>query len=322
MTENVERYQVFIYVAAAVLGAAAGLTAPNAVGWIEALVWPALALLLYATFCQVRVAEAVRAFNHGRFFAASLVANFLLVPLLVWALSTLLLPDPAVRLGVLLVLLVPCTDWFVTFTHLGGGDSRLATAVVPVQLLIQFLALPLYLWVILGREFVGAVAVGPFLQVFTGLIVAPFALAALTRHMADRSPLGADWLRVTSRLPIPLLALVILLVAGSQAPGLGGALGALGWAAVVFVVYVLVAAPLGRVVAGAFRLEVGAGRTLAFNVGTRNSFVVLPLALALPAGWEAAAAAIVLQSVIELAGLIGYLRVVPGWLLRAPAGKP
>lgn len=308
-----ERYQVLIYATALLAGAGGGLIAPDAAGWLERLVWPVLAALLYSTFCQVRTSDALGAFRHWGFFAASLAGNFGLVPLLVWALASLLPPDPALRLGVFMVLLVPCTDWFVTFTHLGQGSSRLAVAVVPVQLLVQFALLPLYLWLFVGPALV-EIAAGPFLEAFVGLIAVPFALAALTRRWATASPLGGRWLHLSASLPTPLLATTIFLIAASQARAFLDSLSGLGWAALVFLLYMLAAAPLARLVALAFRLDLSAGRTLAFNLGSRNSFVVLPLALALPSGWEAAVTAIVLQSIVELAGLLGYLWWVPAIL--------
>jgi ACR3 family arsenite efflux pump ArsB len=70
-------------------------------------------------------------------------------------------------------------------------------------------------------------------------------------------------------------------------------------------------APAGRGLARLFGLEPAAGRTLAYGFGTRNSFVVLPFALALPAGWEASALVIVLQSLVELLGMLLYLRGLP-----------
>lgn len=53
--------------------------------------------------------------------------------------------DPALRLGVRLALLVPCTDWFITFTQLGRGNTSRAIAVTPLNLLLQLLLLPVYL---------------------------------------------------------------------------------------------------------------------------------------------------------------------------------
>ena len=44
------------------------------------------------------------------------------------------------------------------------------------------------------------------------------------------------------------------------------------------------AALIAKAFSQMFKLPVAVGRTLAFSLGTRNSFVVLPLAVALPAG--------------------------------------
>jgi ACR3 family arsenite efflux pump ArsB len=61
------------------------------------------------------------------------------------------------------------------------------------------------------------------------------------------------------------------------------------------------------------------GRTLAFSLGTRNSFVVLPFALALPPGWEAAVL-IVLQSLVELLGMVLCLWALPRWVFADRRG--
>ena len=60
-----------------------------------------------------------------------------------------------------------------------------------------------------------------------------------------------------------------------------------------------------------FRLPAESGRTLAFSFATRNSFVVLPLALALPASFEIAVVVIVFQSLVELFGMMFYLWWLP-----------
>ena len=216
-----------------------------------------------------------------------------------------------------MVLLVPCTDWFVTFSRLGKGNTQLAMAIVPIQLLVQFALLPVYLWVFLGQDFIQAVTVGPFLQVFILVILVPFILATLTRYWASHHSTGTGWLKTTAWLPVPLLAMVLFFVAASQGRAVGHIFTSLGWAALVFVLYLIVAAPLARLITLVFRLEREAGRTLAFNVGTRNSFVVLPLALALSTGWEAAAAVVVLQTLIELSGMIAYLWLIPRRLFPA-----
>ena len=53
---------------------------------------------------------------------------------------------------------------------------------------------------------------------------------------------------------------------------------------------------------------------------TRNSLVVLPLALALPAEFALAPAVVVTQTLVELAGMVVLTRVVPGWLVPDTPG--
>ena len=79
----------------------------------------------------------------------------------------------------------------------------------------------------------------------------------------------------------------------------------------VFLAYLALAAVIGLAVGHVAGLPQGATRTLVFSLGTRNSFVVLPLALALPASWAAAVVVIVLQSLVELLGMVAYLWAVP-----------
>lgn len=147
--ETLERHQVWFYLAAVALGLLAGTVWPEAGHTTEALVWPVLALLLYATFTQMPLASFPAAFKDVRFLTTALVGNFVLIPAVVWALIQFAPDDQALRLGLLLVLLVPCTDWFITFTQLGRGDATRATVLTPITLLLQLLLLPLYLWLLL-----------------------------------------------------------------------------------------------------------------------------------------------------------------------------
>jgi len=52
----------------------------------------------------------------------------------------------------------------------------------------------------------------------------------------------------------------------------------------MFIAFLLLAAPLAWQLARILQLPTDHGRTLAFSQGTRNSFVVLPFVLTLPAG--------------------------------------
>ncbi|MCX8134305.1 MAG: arsenic resistance protein [Roseococcus sp.] len=313
-----ERQQVWIYLAATLLGLAAGAAAPGVTALAEALLWPVLALLLLATFSQVPLTHIAEAARDARLLAALLIGNFLLAPLLVALLWPLVPADPAIRLGVLLVLLLPCTDWSITFTHLARGNTAGLIAAVPLLLLAQMLLLPAYLWLFLGSGELGALPAGRLLLVFGLLIAAPLGLAWLLERWAERAPAGARVVRAMGAAPVPLLALVVFLIALGQGGVLAGALEGLAAVAGVFVLFLLGALGLGLGLARALRLGAASGRAVVFSLGTRNSFVVLPLALALPAEWALAALVIVLQSLVELLGMLLFLRLVPRLL---PAGR-
>ncbi len=318
---TLERHQVWVYLAAIGLGLATGQRLEHSAGALESALWPVLGLLLFVTFTQVRLNRLPEAFRDRRFMAAAVSGNFVAVPLIVWGLLWLVPDDPAIRLGVLLVLLVPCTDWFITFCHLGGGDTGRAIAVTPVNLLVQIALLPVYLWLFMGRSFVDILAAGPIITAFVMLILLPLAGAWLLERWSLRHAAGAVVIDRLGGAPVPLLALVVFLIAASQVPSVRDALPVLGAVAGVFVAFLVAALLLGLVLARLFGLPDRSARVLIFTLGTRNSFVVLPLALALSAEWGAAIVVIVFQSLVELFGVIGYLWLVPRFVPRARARR-
>ena len=308
---TLERLQVWIYLAAILCGLALGTAMGDAAEIFEAALWPALGLLLFATFTQVPLIHLPEAFRDRRFMGAMLAGNFVIVPLIVAALLVFLPDGPAVRLGVLLVLLVPCTDWYITFTHLAGGDTGRAIAATPVNLIVQMALLPVYLWLFMGTAFLKIFAVGPIATVFVTLIVAPLIAAWVLERWAEVRP-GRE--EVTLRLgwfPVPLLALVVFLIAASQVQTVTTSLPVLPQVAGVFVGFLVLALFAGLGLTKALNLPARSGRALVFSLGTRNSFVVLPLALALSPEWRLAIVVIVFQSLVELLGVLVYLKAVP-----------
>ena len=214
--ETLEKFQVLLYLLAIATGLSVGLWFPNQVHLFALVVWPLLAMLLYTTFTQVPLARIQAAFKDRRFMAAAVSGNFLILPLIVWGLMALGPTDPAVRLGILLVLLVPCTDWFITFSHLGGGDTKHAIAFSPVSLLLQLLLLPVYVWLFLGSELTTNILQRELLLAFVGLILLPLITAWLTQKWAERDATQNDVVGFFSWFPVPLLALVVFSIAVAQ----------------------------------------------------------------------------------------------------------
>ncbi|TCP12484.1 ACR3 family arsenite efflux pump ArsB [Crenobacter luteus] len=314
---TLERHQVWLYLAAISGGLALGSLRPHIAPALEALLWPSLATLLYTTFVQVPLLHVRDAFGDRRFVLAVLVGNFVLIPLAVWLALPTLPDEPALRLGVLLVLMVPCTDWFITFTQLGRGDGARAIAVTPLNLLLQLLLLPVYLWLMLPSADFGA-ALNPeeMLPAALSLVGLPLAAAALTERWVEAQAARSVWRERLGWCPVPLLTLVVFLIAATQVGAVRGAGALLLTVLPLFVGFLLMACLLALALSRWLRLRPDAGRTLAFSFGTRNSFVVLPFALALPAGWEATVVVVVFQSLVELFGMVGYL----WWLPKLPFG--
>ncbi|GAB4355392.1 MAG: arsenic resistance protein [Immundisolibacter sp.] len=314
---TLERRQAWIYLAAIVGGLILGSRWPEVEPHFEALLWPVLAALLYATFVQVPLLHVREAFRDGRFVLAILLGNFVFIPLLVWLALQWLPDDPALRMGVLLVLLVPCTDWFIAFTQLGRGDTARAIAVTPLNLLLQLLLLPLYLWLMLPvTDFSAAIKTEEMLPAALLLVGFPLVAAAFTERWIEGRAGRAIWRERLGWWPVPLLAVVVFLIAGAQVGTVLDAGPVLRTVLPVFVGFLLVAALLALGLTRWLQLPMDAGRTLAFSLGTRNSFVVLPFALALPAGWETTVVVIVFQSLVELFGMVFYLWWLPRYLCK------
>lgn len=319
--DTLERHQVWCYLGAVLIGLLAGTVWSGLGPPAETLVWPVLAVLLYATFTQVPLVSIPAAFADGRFLGTALVGNFVLAPLVVWGLVQLLPDDDVLRLGVLLVLLVPCTDWFITFTQLGGGDTPRAIALTPITLVVQLALLPAYLWAMSGVD-VGSVFSLADLWPAVLVVLGPLALAALTEVWSSRSEGGARLVDGLGWGPVPLLAVVILLVATAHVGEVRDSLDVLPFVLGVAMAYLAAALVLAKGLATAVRLPKGRARTLAFSLGTRNSFIVLPFALSLPAGWEVAAIVVVMQSLVELFGMVLYLWFVPRVLFPDNGVRP
>ena len=307
--DALERRQIAIYFCAIALASAIALLFPQAAG-LDALINPALALMLYATFLQVPMAALGRAFSRLRFMAALLCANFVIVPLLVAVLLPFVPADPMLRLGVLLVLLTPCIDYVIAFAHLGRADSRLLLAATPVLLIVQILLLPVYLAVLLGEQARGLMQIQPFIHAFVWLILAPLLLAALTQKwLAAKTP-RARIGEGLALLPVPATALVLFVVVAAVAPRLGSATSSVLHVIPIYVAFAAVAPILGWAVARFLDIEVRAARAVAFSSGTRNSLVVLPLAFAVPGALPILPTVIVTQTLVELLAELIYVQFI------------
>ncbi len=268
-------------------------------------------VLLYLTFLQVPISSLMATAGGGRFLLTLLVVNFVVVPLVVAAMVPFLPGITDIRLGVLLVLLCPCIDYVVTFSALAGGDHRRLLAATPIMLVVQMLLLPVYLRIFLGDGAGDVIDVGPFITAFVTIIVVPLALAWVTQVSAARFSAARSCAQEASRWMVPAMMAVLGVVVASQLPLVTGHLGEVAAVVPFYLVFLVVMAPVGIVVSRFARLDRPQTIAATFSGATRNSLVVLPLALAIPGPTPLAAAAVVTQTIVEVIAMVFYVRLIP-----------
>jgi len=277
-----------------------------------------LGLLLYVTFLEVPFAKMGQAFRDWRFLSTALVVNFILVPVVVFVLSRIVAADQVLLVGVLFVLLTPCVDYVITFTGLAGGAKDRLLAAAPILMLGQMILLPAYLWLIVGPEFIQAVDLAPFVDAFLLIIALPLAVAGLTQLAAVRTRTGHFVQNVASTAMVPLMMLTLIVVVASQVYGVGLQLGMLLLVIPLYILFAAVMIPIGAAAGRIAGLDTRGRRAIVFTGATRNSLIVLPLVLALPAAFDLAPLVVVTQTLVELVIMVVFVRLIPRLLPTRP----
>ncbi|MFP4307346.1 MAG: arsenic resistance protein [Desulfococcaceae bacterium] len=214
----VEKTQSLIILAAVFVGLALGhypMVAQRAASFIL----PLLVLMLTGVFLHVPLQNLKTAFQFRRVAIASLVINFAWTPLFAWLLGWLFLSEqPALWVGFLMLMVTPCTDWYLVFTGISKGNLPLSTALLPVNLVLQLLLLPVYLFVLAGA--VLPLNRGLIVENIGIVLLLPFFAANALRHFIVRYRSDC-WLEqralpLVQTAQIALLALAIVAVFASK----------------------------------------------------------------------------------------------------------
>jgi ACR3 family arsenite efflux pump ArsB len=80
-----------------------------------------------------------------------------------------------------MLMVTPCTDWYLIFTSLAQGDVALATALLPWNLLLQVILLPIYLLIFTG-ELVN-INTAILLENVVLVLVVPMLLALISKRL-------------------------------------------------------------------------------------------------------------------------------------------
>lgn len=310
--EKLENHQVLLYIAVLAAAFGFGLMAPDLASRIGGSITIIIAILMYSMFSQIPFVSLKDSFSNRRYLAAVLLTNYIAVPIVVWTLSKFLPDHTPLLLGFFLVLLTPCIDYVIVFTALGRGNEKLVLMSTPILFITQMILLPIYLWVFMGNAAAGIVQSGPFLEAFLGLIMIPLGIAIAVQLLARKSVAGERLIDLSAWLPVPFMALTLFVVVASQIGKVSAFADQIVKVIPLYIAFMVIMPVISGFIAKRMGLDAGAGRALVFSGSTRNSLVVLPLALALPGDASTlVAAVIVTQTIVELAGELLYIRWVP-----------
>ena len=175
-----ERLQPFLVLISVILGLSLGQNTGIS-QTASVLIVPLLDLMLYATFIPLDFKKFKETRGKLNVVLISLGINFVWTPLFAWGLGAIFLNSvPDVWVGFLMLMVTPCTDWYLVFTGISGGNVALATALLPLNLILQILLLPLYLLIFANQ----LVSINPaqLLNSLLWVLLLPWLLAVLSRR--------------------------------------------------------------------------------------------------------------------------------------------
>ena len=302
-----EKHQVGIYLVAIVGGL---LVTPRNLEW---LLVPVLGLLMLSTFAALPLQKVRPA---PRLTAIILVLNFVLAPAVIAVLTIPLRTQPVLLAGVVMVLLAPCIDYVVPFSGLAGAAHDRLLAITPVLFVVQLAVLMIVLPVIIGHD-LAATVLWPISRSVFFLLVVPLVIAWIMQratrstHSACIAQLGRKTLLSCEIAMVPLMVLTLFAITATYGANVLHNLNELVPVLVIYAMFAAIMVLIGVMTAKSFRLRAKDGIATVFSGVTRNSLVIMPIALALPAGFEAVPMVIVAQTLVELCVMLALIKNGP-----------
>ncbi|MEM6899584.1 MAG: arsenic resistance protein [Pseudomonadota bacterium] len=133
-------------IGAIVLGSVFGIASPERGAALAGGIDMTLLVFVFLLLFEVRFQNLLSNLGRVSFIATALVANFVVIPLLGFVITSIfLVGHPLFFIGLLIYFSAPCTDWFLGFTRLAKGNTALGAALLPINLIVQLLLYPVYL---------------------------------------------------------------------------------------------------------------------------------------------------------------------------------
>lgn len=150
--ENINKFQSFTIFVMILLGILLGQI-DSIKTYSEYLIMPSLTIMLFLVFIQIPLSEIRNSFKNIKFTSTSLIINFVWTPIIVSILGRLFLNNhPELLIGFIMLMVTPCTDWYLIFTGIAKGNIALGSSILPLNIILQLLLLPVYILLIGGTS--------------------------------------------------------------------------------------------------------------------------------------------------------------------------